>query len=141
QRAQQVVGHAVRVGAVHVSLSRDRYVTLGSVPRSSSSLLPRGDRDSRDTSLSGSSRSPKTSARPEHDSTHAGLTSPSLSWRFPAFPSICAAAIRWTQNVHFSITPTSRTETSGLSCTSSGRGHCGLKKSKKRTLYGHAFAQ
>ena len=40
-------------------------MTLGSVPRSSSSLPPRGDRDRRETSLSGSFRSPKTSARAE----------------------------------------------------------------------------
>ena len=40
-----------------------------------------GDRDSRETSLSWSSRSPKTSARGAQDWTHAGLMSPSRSVR------------------------------------------------------------
>ncbi|MGC4084917.1 MAG: hypothetical protein QM736_23080 [Vicinamibacterales bacterium] len=49
--------------------------------------------------------------------------------------------MRCTQNVHFSITPTSRSETSGLSWRWSGLSHTGLKKSKNRALYGQAFAQ
>ena len=49
--------------------------------------------------------------------------------------------MRCTQNVHFSITPTSRSETSGFSWSCSGLSQDGLKKSKNRTLYGHALAQ
>src|SRR5206468_10772070 len=139
--AQQIVAEPLRKRLVHVCVCFERYVTFGSVPRSSRSFAPRGDRERRDTTLSGSFRSPKTSAFAEHDCTHAGFTSPSSSSRLAAFASISTALMRCTQKVHFSITPTSRTETSGFSCRWSGLGHCGLKKSKNRTLYGHALAQ
>ena len=68
----------------------------------------------------------------------AGSRRPSARASRP-WPSIFAALIRCTQNVHFSITPTSRTETSGFSCRWSGFSHCGLKKLKNRTLYGQAL--
>src|SRR5262249_10337839 len=105
------------------------------------SFSPRPDPDSRDTWLSGSFRSPKTMAVAGHDCAHAGLSSPSFSSRLSASAAISAALIRWTQNVHFSITPTSRIAASGLNWRWSGLSHVGLKKLKKRTLYGHAFAQ
>ena len=83
----------------------------------------------------------KAENRELKDCAHAGFSSPSFISRFSDLASCVVALIRCTQNVHFSITPTSRTETSGFSCSCSGLGHCGLKKSKKRTLYGQAFAQ
>src|SRR5262245_25670122 len=124
-----------------VSQALERYATFGLVPRSSSSLLPRGERDSRDTSLSGSFKSPNTSARDGHAWAHAVCRSPSFSSRSSALAAIVADLIRCTQNVHFSMTPTSRSDTSGLSCRCSGLSHDGLKKSKNRTLYGQALAQ
>src|SRR5206468_10780751 len=105
---------------------------------SPSSFVPRRERARRDTSLSESLKSPKTSALGGQDWTQAGLNSPSLSPRFSASAWISADLMRCTQKVHFSVTPTSRTETSGLSCKCSGLSHRGWKKLKKRTLYGHA---
>ena len=72
---------------------------------------------------------------------HAGCSAPSTSSRFSALASLLATLMRCTQNVHFSITPTSRTETSGLSCSCSGFSHCGWKKLKNRTLYMQALPQ
>ena len=51
---------------------------------------------------------------------HAVATSPSRTSRPSSLASIFARLIRWTQKVHFSITPFSRTVTSGLSCRFSG---------------------
>src|SRR5262245_2976021 len=62
-----------------------KYVTFGNVPRSSSNFVPRDDRDNRDTSLSGSFKSPNTSAEVGQDCTHAGLISPSFNSRFSLF--------------------------------------------------------
>ena len=76
-----------------------------------------------------------------HDCAQAGFSSPSFSSRFSASACCSVALMRCTQNVHFSITPTSRTETSGLSCRWSGLSQIGLKKLKNRTLYGQALAQ
>ena len=67
--------------------------------------------------------------------------SPSFNSRSSAFAAMVVALMRCTQNVHFSITPTSRSETSGFNCRCRGLSHDGLKKSKKRTLYGQALAQ
>ncbi|MEZ5416290.1 MAG: hypothetical protein R2708_02970 [Vicinamibacterales bacterium] len=64
----------------------------------------------------------------------AGWMSPSARARSSARAALLPAWIRCTQNVHFSMTLTSRTDTSGLSCRWSGLSHCGLKKLKKRTL-------
>jgi hypothetical protein len=76
----------------------------------------------------------------EHQRTRrARLGAGRLEITILAWPS--AARMRCTQNVHFSMTPTVRTETSGLSCRWSGFGQLGLKKLKNRTLYGQAFAQ
>src|SRR5262249_47858303 len=135
QRSQQIVGDRIEPRFSH-AVCRARYVIFGTVPTSSSSLAPRDDSASRETSLSGSFRSPKTMALVGHAWAHAGLISPSLISRFSASASILTALIRCTQKVHFSMTPTSRTDTSGLSCRWSGLSQAGLKKSKKRTLYG-----
>src|SRR4029434_6990941 len=81
QRPQQVAVDA-RMG--RVAHWRLRYVTFGFVPTSSRSLLPRGDRARRETSLSGSSRSPNTTARAGHAWAQAVLMSPSLSSRSSA---------------------------------------------------------
>ncbi len=85
-------------------------------PSSPSSLVPRFERARRETSLFGSFKSPKTMAFGEQDCTQAGLNSPSFSSRFSPSAWISAALMRCTQNVHFSMMPTLRTETSGLSC-------------------------
>jgi hypothetical protein len=45
------------------------------------------------------------------------------------------------QNEHFSITPATRTATSGLCCNCSGSGHFGSNQLKNRTVYGQLFAQ
>ena len=52
-----------------------------------------------------------------------------------------ARRMRCTQNVHFSISPTLRTVTSGLSCCSRGASNSGPKKLKTRTLYGQLWPQ
>src|SRR5215471_11349925 len=114
--------------------SRARYVTLGSVPTSSRSFDPREDRESLETWLSGSFRSPKTKAEVGQDCTHAGWISPSFNGRFSAAAWSFPALIRWMQKVHFSTTPTSRTETSGFKGSSSGRSQTGFPKLKNRTL-------
>jgi len=49
--------------------------------------------------------------------------------------------MRCTQNVHFSMMPLVRTETSGLSCSLSGLGHSGVNHVKYRTVYGQLLAQ
>src|SRR5439155_19770397 len=120
---------------------RWRYVTLGRVPRSSSNFVPRDERDRRETSLSGLFKSPNTKADVGQDCTQAGLISPSFNSRFSAFACSLPALIRCTQNVHFSTTPTSRTDTSGFRGSSNGRSQTGFPKLKKRTLKGQAFAQ
>ncbi len=71
---------------------------------------------SRETSLLGSFRSPKTRALDAQDCAQAVVNSPSFSSRFSASAWISAALMRCTQKVHFSMMPTLRTETSGLSC-------------------------
>ena len=80
------------------------------------------------------SKSPNTIASAGQDCTHAGCTSPSASGRPSSFASRFPRWIRCTQNVHFSITPPGRTETSGLSCNSSGSGHSGSNQLKNRTV-------
>src|SRR4029434_11230023 len=113
---------------------RLRYVTAGLVPRSSSSLLPRDDRDNREAALSGSSRSPNPSAWAGQACAQAGLISPSPSLRSSALAWIVAALIRCTQNVHLSITPTSRSETSGLSCRWSGLSPGGIQRDTQHNV-------
>ena len=49
--------------------------------------------------------------------------------------------MRCTQNVHFSMMPLVRIETSGFSCSLSGLGHSGVNQVKYRTVYGQLFAQ
>ena len=98
--------------------------------------MPRGERASRATRLLGSFRSPNTMAVVGQACEHAVCNVPSAMGRFSALAAVFAALMRWMQKVHFSITPTSRIDTSGLSCRCSGFGHSGLKKLKKRTLYG-----
>ena len=57
--------------------------------------------------------------------------------------AIFTASMRWTQKVHFSITPRPRTVTSGLNAIFSVSGTFlnQLKKLKRRTLYGQLFEQ
>ena len=69
----------------------------------------------RRTRLSSSSQSPNTRAPVGQVWTQAGTTSPSSSSRSAIFASSFASRIRWTQKVHFSITPADLTVTSGLS--------------------------
>src|SRR5216683_3196645 len=95
----------------------------------------------RETLLAGSFKSPKTIASAGHDCTHAGCTSPSRSGLASCFASSSTRLIRWEQKVHFSITPTGRTETSGLSCRVKDSGHAGSNQLKNRTLYGQLLAQ
>ena len=80
----------------------------------------------RETSLFGSFKSPKTIALGEQDCTQAGLNSPSFRSRFSPSAWISAARMRCTQNVHFSMMPTLRTETSGFSCRCRGFSQTGL---------------
>jgi hypothetical protein len=52
----------------------------------------------------------------------AGVTSPSRMVRPSSLAVWRAAWMRWTQNVHFSITPWPRTVTSGFSMSRMGSG-------------------
>src|SRR5438093_9265480 len=58
----------------------------------------------------------------------------SRAWSLPA-------TMRWMHIVHFSITPSCRTVTSGLSWTSSGSGHSQLYQLNRRTWYGQLLPQ
>src|SRR4029079_8081054 len=86
-------------------------------------------------SLSGSIRSPNTIAFDGQVCWQAVTTAPSRTLRFSSFAASFARRMRCTQNVHFSITPLSRTVTSGLSCQLSGSGNLYENQLKARTLY------
>src|SRR5262249_21953149 len=94
QRAEQVGVNRSLGGKAHTWVCLSRYMTFGTVPRSPSSLCPRGEADSRDTSLSGSFRSPNTIALAGHACAHAGLISPSFNSRLSASAWISPALIR-----------------------------------------------
>src|SRR5216110_1150732 len=66
---------------------------------------------------------PKVMARVGHVCWHAVRMSPSRTDRFSSRAWSLPATMRWMHIVHFSITPSCRTVTSGLSWTSSGSGH------------------
>ena len=85
--------------------------------------------------------SPKVIALVGHACAQAVTISPSRSWRSSVLRVDLGGRMRWTQNVHFSITPAPRTVTSGLSCRLSGSGHSGSNQLKRRTLYGQLFSQ
>src|SRR3954454_24566764 len=96
------------------------------------------------TELCGSVMLPKTMARVGQAAWQAVTTSSPATGRPPSiFAAIRAWLIRWTQYVHFSITPRDRTVTSGfrwgfrLGVVSSAY----WKKLKRRTLYGQLFEQ
>src|SRR4051812_6546433 len=85
--------------------------------------------------------SPKTKTLAGHACWQAVLISPSFTGRFSSLATSSARRIRWMQNVHFSMMPLVRRETSGFSCSFNGLGHDGLNQVKKRTVYGQLFAQ
>ena len=70
-------------------------------------------------------------------------TSPSRISRPSAAARLPASRMRCTQNVHFSMTPLSRTVTSGLNCQFKGLSTLSLYEYqlKTRTLYGQLLAQ
>src|SRR4030067_2746087 len=76
-----------------------------------------------------------------HDWAHAGCTSPSRISLFSSFAVSLATRILWMQNVHYSITPISLTETSGFNCWSRGFGNLYVRQLKRRTSYGQYVAQ
>src|SRR5262249_38872715 len=97
-----------------------------------------------ETALVLSLRLPKVIARVGQDWAQAGVTSPSAIGRPWSFAFWRAPAMRWTQNVHFSITPWPRCVTSGFNINGSGSGQFSSAKSnqlKRRTLYGQLFEQ
>ena len=80
---------------------------------------------------------PKTIASDGQAWAQAVTTSPSASGRSASRAVCWAARIRWTQKVHFSMTPRARTVTSGLSWRLSGSGKAFLayaNQLKYRTL-------
>src|SRR5690242_15844068 len=107
-------------------------------------------RESFDTRLFGSVRSPNTIASLGQDWAHAVWMSPSLSGRFSSRALPLPSRMRCTQNVHFSITPLERTVTSGLSCQFRGSGNASVSgrvgsaysnQLNERTLYGQLLEQ
>ena len=67
--------------------------------------------------------------------------SPSCTARFASFAPSLPATMRWTHIVHFSMTPSWRTVTSGFSWTSSGVGISHWNQLKRRTWYGQLLPQ
>src|SRR5262245_36914365 len=74
---------------------------------------------------------------------HAVRISPSWIGRPSRSATISAPRMRWTQKVHFSITPRLRTDTSGLrpSLSVSVCQSANVRKLNRRTLYGQLFEQ
>ena len=78
--------------------------------------------------------SPKTMACDGQLCAHAGETSPSRTGRSSSRARSLPSCIRWTQNEHFSMTPSLRAVTSGLSCRLSGASNSGMNQLNRRTL-------
>jgi hypothetical protein len=74
------------------------------------------------TSLLSSFRFPNVMAPVGHVCWQAVMMSPSRTARFSSRARSLPATMRWMHIVHFSMMPSWRTVTSGLSCTSSGAG-------------------
>ena len=78
--------------------------------------------DARPRGSAGSFTLPKTIASDGQAWAQAVVNSPSRIGRSSSRAWFCAPRMRWTQKVHFSITPRARTVTSGLSWRWSGSG-------------------
>src|SRR4029078_3293138 len=89
-------------------------------------------------------RSPNTLSSAGHAFCRAVTLSPSLTRPFSSSALLSPWVVRWTQYVHFSMTPRHRTVTSGLaSIRRLGARNCfdQWKKLNRRTLEGQVFEQ
>src|SRR5262249_37185361 len=119
------------------------YVVRGRVFSSARSWYLRGVSLRLDSALLLSLISPKVIASVGQTCWQAVLISPSLIRRSSFSAAIRAWVMRWTQYVHFSITPRLRTVTSGLrpSFRLSVVKSAHSRKLNRRTLYAQLFEQ